>query len=94
MSELWREFVDTVDTQISVKDDRFLSDLRGLIWWPVIPFLPAFIFVEPPSIGAFCLILVVVLTTMAWTWFLFHRRAVKKRSWVEPDRYADDNNGY
>jgi hypothetical protein len=36
----------------------------------------------------------VVLVTIAWTIFLFRRRAMKKRDWVEPDRWYDDTHGY
>ena len=95
MASLWQELVDTIDAQISVHDDRFwATDLRALMAWPLIPFFPVMLFVDPPSTTANVTLVAMLSFEVWWTIFLFRRRAAKKRNWVEPTRYSDENNGY
>ena len=94
MGGLWRAIVDMIDGQISVYPERFAMDLRGLIWVPAVPFLIAMAFTETPSTLGYIEGVAMLCAIVAWTIFLFRRRAIKKRTWVEPIRYSDDNNGY
>jgi len=94
MAGLWQEFVDVVDAQISVKDGLFLTGLRWLMTWPLIPFLIALCFVETPSALANGIAIAVLLIEVPWVIFVVRRRAAKKREWVEPTRFSDDTNGY
>lgn len=90
----WRAHVlSWLDDQISVKSS-FWNDLKWLVWLPAWPFaLIAWIWfdtsiVRQVAIGTgfiFCL---------AGTVLIFQRRRIKKRDWVEPSRYSDENGGY
>jgi hypothetical protein len=94
MASLWREIVDTIDAQISVHDDMFLSNLQFSIWMPAIPFGFALGFMDLPSTAGYIVGGLMFAVTVPWTVFLFRRRAAKKRTWVEPTRWSDENNGY
>ncbi|HVI97632.1 MAG TPA: hypothetical protein VM657_01045 [Sphingomonas sp.] len=88
------EIVGAIDDQISVRDDLFLWDIRLLIWLPAVPFAIALCFVELPSTLGYVIGFLMFASTVPWTIFLFRRRAAKKREWVEPKRFSDENNGY
>jgi hypothetical protein len=90
MHKAWQFFVDTIDAQISGDDQRFWRDLRGLIILPWIPFFVALCFVDTPSVLGDVLVGAMFGVTIPWTIFLLRRRAIKKRSWVEPTRFSDD----
>lgn len=95
MASLWREFVDFVDSQISVEDHRFWStDLRSLAAWALLPFVTLLFLVDRPSTLAELAGLAGFLLEAGWIWFVFKRRAIKKRHWTEPTRYSDQNEGY
>ena len=95
MASLWQEFVDTVDAQISVDDGHFwLIDVRALMAWPLMPFLIVMLFVDLHSTGGNIALGLMLIFEVWWTVFLFRLRAAKKRSWAEPTRFSDDNNGY
>jgi hypothetical protein len=94
MAGLWREIVDVIDSEISVRDDRFITDLRFLVWLPAIPFMIALCFVDLPSRLGYALVGLMFGFMVPWAIFLFRRRAAKKRTWTEPTRWSDENNGY
>ena len=94
MASLWQEFVDTVDAQISVDSGMFYNDLRGLMFWPLLPFFIAAPFVAGNELVGWLMVAGTVLIEVLWVIFLFRRRAAKKRNWIEPTRFSDENNGY
>ena len=95
MASLWREFVDTIDGKISVDDGLFWgTDLRALMAWPLIPFLVVMFIADPPSTAANVVASAMLIFEVWWTIFLVRRRAAKKRNWVEPTRFSEENNGY
>lgn len=95
MASLWQEFVDTVDGQISVDDGLFwMTDLRALMAWPLIPFLAVALFADPPPTVANIAMVAMLVFAIWWIVCLLRRRADKKRNWVEPTRFSDQNNGY
>ena len=95
MASLWQEFVDTVEAQISVDDGLFwVTDLRALMAWPLIPFLVAMFFLDLPSTAANIAMTLMLAFEVWWTVFLLRLRAAKKRKWVEPTRFSDEKNGY
>lgn len=95
MASLWQDFVDAVDAQISVDDRLFwATDLRALIAWPLIPFLVLIFLAGPPSAIANVIAAAMLIFEIWWTIFLFRRRATKKRNWVEPSQFSDENKGY
>jgi hypothetical protein len=95
MASLWQEFVDTIDARISVDDGLFwITDLRALMAWPLIPFFVVTLLADPPSTVANVAMVAMLVLEIWWTVFLFRRRAAKKREWVEPTRFSDQNNGY
>lgn len=95
MASLWQAFVETVDAQISVDDRLFwATDLRALIAWPLIPFFVLIFLANPPSTSANVIAAAMLIFEVWWTIFLFRRRATKKRDWVDPSRFSDENNGY
>ena len=77
MASLWQEFVDTVDAQISVDNGMFYNDLRGLMFWPLLPFIIATPFVADNEPVGSVLVAGMVLIEIPWVIFLFKRRAVK-----------------
>lgn len=95
MASLWQEFVDTIDAQISVDDGLFWgTDLRALMALPLIPFLVVMFLAHPPSTAANVVGSAMLIFEVWWIIFLLRRRAAKKRNWVEPTRFSDENNGY
>lgn len=94
MASLWQEFVDTIDAQISVKDGLWISDSQALMAWPLVPFFVVMLLADLPSIVANVAMVAMLVFEIWWTVFLYRRRAVKKRDWVEPTRFSDENNGY
>ncbi|OQW77102.1 MAG: hypothetical protein BVN32_08580 [Proteobacteria bacterium ST_bin14] len=95
MASLWQDFVDTVDAQISVNDRLFWAvDFGALIAWPFIPFFVLVFLADPPSTSANVIAAAMLIFEVWWTIFLFRRRATKKRKWVEPSRFSDENSGY
>jgi hypothetical protein len=94
MARIWDVIVEIIDDQTSVRDTHFLWDLRFLVWVPAIPFAIALCFVEKPSALGYILGTLMFAAMIPWTVFLFRRRAAKKRRWVEPTRFSDENNGY
>jgi hypothetical protein len=94
MASLWQEFVDTIDARISVKDGLFWTDLRALMAWPFLPFMLVVILTGPSSTSANVALVATLIFEVWWSVFLFRRRAIKKRDWVEPTRFSDENNGY
>lgn len=94
MASLWQEFVDTIDSWISVDDNFWMTDLRTLLAWPLISFFMVIRLADPPSIVANVAMVAMLVFEIWWTVFLYRRRAAKKRDWVEPTRFSDENNGY
>lgn len=95
MASPWREFVDFIDAQISVDDGLFwLTDLKALMAWPLIPFFVIMLLAEPPSVFANVAMVAMLIFEVWWTFFLLRRRAAKKRDWIEPTRFSDENKGY
>ncbi len=82
-----------LDDQISVKS-HFWSDLKWLVWLPIWPFaVIAWVWFDTVFIRQGALV-VGFLLCIAWGAFIFHRRRIKKRDWVEPSRFTDENGGY
>jgi hypothetical protein len=95
MARFRQEFVDWVDSQISVDDGLFwFTDLRAMMAWPAVPFIVLIVLADPPSTAANIAFAAMILCMAWWTAFLLRRRAAKKRSWIEPKRFSDDTNGY
>jgi len=94
MASLWQDFLGTVDAQISVDNGMFYNDLRALMFWPLLPFIIATPFVAGNESVGWFMVGSMVLVEVPWFIFLFRRRAAKKRSWIEPTRFSDENNGY
>lgn len=95
MASLWQEFVDTIDSQISVDDGLFWATRsRALLAWPFIPFFGVVLFAETPSPVVDVAMVATLIFEVWWTVFLFRRRAAKKCQWVEPTRFSDQNDGY
>ena len=92
MSSLRELLVGWVDDQISVVDSRFYWDVR---WFVLVPFLPAFIALAVGQTSIFDVLLVLgLVVVLPWMLLVSRRRALKKKSWVEPTRYSDMNGGY
>lgn len=94
MASLWKEFLSTVDAQISVKDGLFYNDFGTLMFWPLLPFFIATPFVAGNELVGWFMVAGMVLAEVPWVIFLFRRRAAKKHSWIEPTRFSDENKGY
>lgn len=94
MASVWQEFVDTIDSWISVDDGLFWTDFRALMALPMMPFVAIAALADLASTAANVAILAMVLFEVWWAIFLFRRRAAKKRRWTEPQRFSDDTNGY
>ena len=90
---LVEDFLFWTDEQISVKTP-FWSDIKWLAWLPMWPFLATvMIWFENEPLRQGALIIGFVLS-VAWTAFLFRRRHLKKKTWIEPTRFSDENGGY
>lgn len=82
-----------LDEQISV-NSNFWSDLRWLVWLPIWPFvIIAWVWLDTVVIRQGALVVGPFLC-IPWGGFIFHRRRIKKRDWVEPSRFTDENGGY
>ncbi|BCI70561.1 hypothetical protein SPKIRA_13910 [Sphingomonas paucimobilis] len=62
--------------------------------WALLPFVTLLFLVDRPSTLADLAGLAGFLLEAGWIWFVFKRRAIKKRHWTEPTRYSDQNEGY
>lgn len=94
MASLWQEFVETIDSQISVDDGLFWTDFRALMALSMAPFAAIVALSNPPSTIATVALIAMLLFEVWWAIFLLRRRAAKKRDWTEPQRFSDDTNGY
>ena len=82
-----------LDDQISV-ESHFWSDLKWLVWLPIWPFaIISWVWFDTIVIRQGALI-IGFLICVAWSALIFHRRRIKKRDWVEPSRFTDENGGY
>ncbi|WP_285712599.1 hypothetical protein [Erythrobacter oryzae] len=90
----WREhFLYWLDSQISVGPLFWYSDLRWLLGIPAIPFLIVAVF-WADSPAAEIITGVGLALCVPWGFLIFRRRRIKKESWIESDRFSDQNNGY
>ena len=92
--KIWESIVNTLDSQINVKDGLFFSDLPFLASLPAIPFFLAAFLTGTPSTAATVLVALAFVAMVLWTIFIFKRRKIKKQNYAQPTRFSDDNNGY
>jgi hypothetical protein len=64
------------------------------MWLPLWPFLGAALIWFENEIVRQTSLVIGVLLCVPWTIFLFRRRRLKKKDWVEPTRFSDENGGY
>lgn len=91
---LREHFLFWIDSQISVKSDFFIGDLRWLMFLPFVPSLTVGqIWFENELVRKGTILFGLVLV-IPWTVFLFKRRKLKMQNWQESTRFADKNDGY
>jgi hypothetical protein len=91
---LRQEIVDTIDSQISVKDSFFFRDLRLLGFLPLIPGIIFGLVAAPDNEASKYAFGLGLVACVPWIIFLFKRRQIKKSNWIEPTRFSDDQGPY
>ena len=94
MAGIWREFVDTVDGQLSGDPERKWMDMKPLMGLPLLVGVVITACIPTASVAASVAIVSTFAIEVAWLIFIFKRWKVKAAAFAPATRFSDDPAGY